>query len=52
MQCLNAAGVSPSKQQITACYDSIYGNCTEDEETDDENNGDTKGSEDLHEELS
>ena len=43
MQCLNAAGPSPAEEQVTACYDPIYGNGAGDEEAADEDGGDTSG---------
>jgi hypothetical protein len=32
MQCLNAAGSSPTQEQVTSCYDPIYGSGAGDEE--------------------
>ena len=43
MQCLDAAGPSPSEEQVTACYDPIYGGGAGDEEGADEGGGDTEG---------
>jgi hypothetical protein len=45
MQCLNAAGPSPSAEQVTACYDPIYGSGASDEEAADEGGGDTEDGE-------
>jgi hypothetical protein len=44
MQCLNAAGSSPTEQEVTACYDPIYGSGGGgDEDTTDGGGGDTEG---------
>ena len=42
MQCLDAAGPSPTQEQVTACYDPIYGSGAGDEEAADEEGGDTE----------
>ncbi|MGH9976006.1 MAG: hypothetical protein ACRD8Z_09255 [Nitrososphaeraceae archaeon] len=42
MQCLDAAGPSPTGEQVTACYDPIYGGGAGDEEAADEDGGDTE----------
>ena len=42
MQCLDAAGPSPTGEQVTSCYDPIYGSGAEDEEATDEDGGDTE----------
>jgi hypothetical protein len=42
MQCLDAAGPSPAEEQVTACYDPIYGSGAGDEEAADEGGGDTE----------
>jgi hypothetical protein len=42
MQCLDAAGPSPTGEQVTACYDPIYGSGAGDEEAADEDGGDTE----------
>jgi hypothetical protein len=42
MQCLDAAGPSPTGEQVTSCYDPIYGSGAGDEETADEDGGDTE----------
>ena len=39
MQCLDAAGQSPTEEQVTACYDPIYGSGAGDEEAADEDGG-------------
>jgi|GEM_PF-6143158 len=43
MQCLDAAGPSPAEEQVTACYDPIYGSGAGDDEAADEGGGDTEG---------
>jgi hypothetical protein len=43
MQCLNAAGSSPTEEQVTACYDPIYGGGAGDQDTADGGGGDTEG---------
>jgi hypothetical protein len=43
MQCLNAAGSSPTAEAVTSCYDPIYGSGAADEDTADEGGGDTEG---------
>jgi hypothetical protein len=45
MQCLDAAGPSPTGEQVTACYDPIYGSGAGDEEAADEDGGDTEDGE-------
>jgi hypothetical protein len=42
MQCLNAAGPSPTTEDVTSCYDPIYGSGAGDEEASDEDDGDTQ----------
>jgi hypothetical protein len=42
MQCLNAAGPSPTAEDVTSCYDPIYGSGAGDEEASDEDDGDTQ----------
>jgi hypothetical protein len=43
MQCLNAAGPSPAEEDVTACYDPIYGSGAGDEEAAEGDGGDTGG---------
>jgi hypothetical protein len=43
MQCLNAAGSSPTAEAVTACYDPIYGGGGGDEEQSGGGGGDTEG---------
>jgi hypothetical protein len=43
MQCLNAAGSSPTQEEVTSCYDPIYGSGAGDEDTADGGGGDTEG---------
>jgi hypothetical protein len=43
MQCLNAAGSSPTAEQVTACYEPVYGGGAGDEQAAEEGGGDTEG---------
>jgi hypothetical protein len=43
MQCLDAAGPSPAEEDVTACYDPIYGSGAGDEEAAEGDGGDTEG---------
>jgi hypothetical protein len=43
MQCLNAAGPSPAEEDVTACYDPIYGSGAGDEEAAEGDDADTGG---------
>ena len=42
MQCLNAAGQSPTAEDVTACYDPIYGSGGGGDEEQSDNGGDTE----------